>query len=1211
MSSTTEDQYFVFSNGVWHLCALTGTSASGARTFVSHDGSTTIVEKDKDEQDQVPARRRFAVKKSAKSRAQNRDPIAVQNSSVSLASSACDLTTLEELSEPLIVRCIEQRFGRGDIYTDVGNAILVAVNPYEKVAGVYGTLVQQSYEGANNDEMKRRPHVYAVAERAYRSMRADGSNQSIVVSGESGAGKTESTKHVLNYLAFVSSSLLSSLSFSSSSCSIEQKLIVCSPLVEAFGNAKTARNDNSSRFGKFVMVYFSGGKIVGAHLRQFLLEKSRVVRQTDGERNYHVFYQLLAGASDAQRRELMLFAKDASAYRYLRASAQPLEGVDDAANFGALLGALRTLGFDDDDVGNVLRVIAAVLLLGQIDFVASPVNDGSSVADDAPLRTVSSLLGASVEDLRAALCFRSVGSVSRSSLYAKPQSVGDARSTRDALAKLLYAGLFAHLIERINVLLLGDVDLASSPRPPFIGVLDIFGFEDFEHNSLEQLLINYANEALHSLFNRRLFVAEQAVYASEGLDDVTRVSHSSNAAVVDMLEQGIMATLVEECRFPRGSDANFLAKVVRQYSARRALFEVPRTGSRTAFIVKHYAGDVRYESDMLDKCKDTVNGDIVALMANCAWPFGRHLAAANGSCGGTAAAAASSSSSSPAASLAAGAVDLRKAGAKKRTVVEQFRSQMSELLKIIESTTPWFLRCIKSNSHKRPMHLDGRDLLRQLAYTGILATVAVRKQGFPHRMPFADFLHRFRALLQANAAASDSSAATAAVVRAAHIPESLYRVGRTRIFFKDVAFDLLEAQRALALHHRVVLIQKIVRGFLARRRVARERLERERIERERVERERVERERIESERVERERVEREHFEKGRIEQERIERERLEKENLVLPQQQVERRPEDAPFVSADSLVRLRQLESVTSMKSMVKEILAAKELASSDSLPAAASSSSPSSSNAAAPGRSRLVRARRAAGPAGRRLPQRRVNEPKLPERPRLSVNPSCLSLGAIRSIASSKQLPLQDHAAQPAQVCVPPQRKQQQQQQQQQAAAVGVQPVYFFDSRSNSYLMMMPQQPGAQHQPLVPQQHQPLVQPQQPEAQQHYAVYQPAGQPQQPVAMPQYYQAPPPPQVCDAQRVAQQQQQKLQQIAAQQLAAQQYQQQLAAQQLAERQQRMARQQRDPTSKPVAPKPVVVAAQPVLLNDNDKLLTRENSVRGRVGAVSKLAALWQ
>jgi myosin-5 len=519
-----------------------------------------------------------------------------------------DLTALSYLHEPDVLYNLEVRFkDRQLIYTYCG-IVLVAINPYQDLP-IYGADIIQAYRGHSMGELE--PHVFAVSEEAYAKLEREKSNISIIVSGESGAGKTVSAKYAMRYFAAVGGS--------ESETQIERKVLASSPIMEAIGNAKTTRNDNSSRFGKFTKLLFnndiSAMSLTGATMQTYLLEKSRVVFQAPDERNYHIFYQLCAGRDKFP--ELMLDHPDK--FKFLNQGEAPeIPRVSDANEFDDTLKALTTLGFSNEEINNIIRVIAGILHLGNIHINEADRDATSIASNDLSLSIMSDILKLNKADLLQWLTTRQIESIHESVLI--PMNKATAEAAREALAKHIYSKIFHYIVRTVNRNLI-------NPRKEdnFIGVLDIYGFETFEINSFEQFCINYANEKLQQQFNQHVFKLEQEEYLKEGIV-WNMIDFYDNQPCIDLIESklGILDLLDDECRMPNGSDASWVAKLNEKCSKYKH-FEKPRFGT-SAFLVKHFSDTVQYEcSGFLEKNRDTVSKELVNVIQQSDMDFLRHL----------------------------------------------------------------------------------------------------------------------------------------------------------------------------------------------------------------------------------------------------------------------------------------------------------------------------------------------------------------------------------------------------------------------------------------------------------------------------------------------------------------------------------------------------------------------------------------------------------
>ena len=784
--------------------------------------------------------------------------------SITAAGGAPNMIDLDVLHEGAIQENIRTRYFRDDIYTLVG-PILISVNPYRMIPNLYTDATKALYlkskvDALGNNEMQDKPHLYLVADRAFEAMvRPNGRNQSILISGESGAGKTEATKIVLQYLT-------SKASVETKRGSVEQttierihsQIFASNPILEAFGNAKTVRNNNSSRFGKFFQVQFDAkGQIVGASIIKYLLEKTRVVHQSVGERNYHIFYQMCA--NDEWSSKLGLMAPEE--YLYLNQSGcYEIDGVDDSADMDDVVSALLTIGVEEDVVHSMFSMLAAILSVGNIRFVDDE-NSHASIEDEAPLEHAASLLGIESGELRKALVQRTMAAgtgVRRQSVYKIPLDASAAGDTRDALAKELYASLFDWLVERIN----SAIDNVKKMRKS-IGVLDIFGFEVFDVNSFEQLCINYANEKLHQQFINYYFKLEQEDYKREGVP-IDKVNFSDNQPCLDLIEGrplGVIALLQEECRLKTATDRSFVEKM--KTSLKGKPHYKPSRLDPISFIIEHFAGSVTYNTTgFLEKNKDTVNTDLEDAMLSTSHAFikkviERHVKSKTSGGGGAG------------------------GGGKKsiHTVANNFKEQLNSLSTMLKSSDPHYIRCLKPNPAKQQQLFEGNMILEQLRYSGVLESVQIRLAGYSSRMLKNDFVSNFELLVRSLRVGNEMDVKCRRIIEIAKLPAEKYALGKTKVFFKDnnalsriqevmaeYAFSFavklqsafrrhsarkkfkeirnaviaMQKSRKAALLHRyflackrlALLVNPIVRGFIVRRRY-REELERIRADKQR------------------------------------------------------------------------------------------------------------------------------------------------------------------------------------------------------------------------------------------------------------------------------------------------------------------------------------------------------------------------------------------
>ncbi|XP_015251514.1 PREDICTED: unconventional myosin-Va-like [Cyprinodon variegatus] len=701
-----------------------------------------------------------------------------------------DLTALSFLHEPAVLHNLRVRFlDYSSIYTYCG-IVLVAINPYDQLP-IYGEEVIDAYSGQDMADME--PHIFSVAEEAYRTMIREERNQSIIISGESGSGKTVSAKFTMRYFAVVGGA--------AQQTSVEERVLASNPIMESIGNAKTTRNDNSSRFGKYIEIGFGRkGDIIRANMRTYLLEKSRVVFQASSERNYHIFYQLCAAREQPEMRSLKL--EPPEYFRYTKQGGEmQIPGTDDLSDLERTRNAFTILGVQPEQQMELFRILSAVLHLGNVNIQASGRSSDRSYidAEDRSLAVFSKLLGVERAQMAHWLCSRrlAVGG----EMLVKPMTGQQALEARDALAKHIYGQLFTWTVRRLNSALQSQKGKAKS----FIGVLDIYGFETFDQNSFEQFCINYANEKLQQQFNRHVFHLEQEEYVREELA-WNRIEFSDNQECISLIEGplGIFDLLDEECRMPKGSDENWARKLYDHHltSKPNPHFQKPRM-TNNAFIVFHFADTVQYEcSGFLDKNRDTVFEELINILKASQSELVAELFQQLGG----------------APSVANGSVRSGKRASRehKLTVGFQFRQSLQMLMETLNSTTPHYVRCIKPNDLKAPFLFDPKRTVQQLRACGVLETIRISAAGYPSRWTYEEFFSRYRLLLRGNQN-QDQAQASCRQALPQLIPDTdQYCFGKTKVFFRAGQVAVLERLRAERLRAAAVVIQSRVKGWLAR-----------------------------------------------------------------------------------------------------------------------------------------------------------------------------------------------------------------------------------------------------------------------------------------------------------------------------------------------------------------------------------------------------------
>ncbi|XP_057624775.1 unconventional myosin-VI isoform X4 [Chionomys nivalis] len=703
-----------------------------------------------------------------------------------------DNCSLMYLNEATLLHNVKVRYSKDRIYTYVAN-ILIAVNPYFDIPKIYSSDTIKSYQGKSLGTMP--PHVFAIADKAFRDMKVLKMSQSIIVSGESGAGKTENTKFVLRYLTE---------SYGTGQ-DIDDRIVEANPLLEAFGNAKTVRNNNSSRFGKFVEIHFNEkSSVVGGFVSHYLLEKSRICVQGKEERNYHIFYRLCAGASEDIREKLHLSSPDNFRYlnrgctryfanketdkqilqnrkspEYVKAGSLKDPLLDDHGDFIRMCTAMKKIGLDDEEKLDLFRVVAGVLHLGNIDFEeAGSTSGGCNLKNkSAPsLEYCAELLGLDQDDLRVSLTTRvmlTTAGGTKGTVIKVPLKVEQANNARDALAKTVYSHLFDHVVNRVNQC------FPFETSSYFIGVLDIAGFEYFEHNSFEQFCINYCNEKLQQFFNERILKEEQELYQKEGLG-VNEVHYVDNQDCIDLIEVklvGILDILDEENRLPQPSDQHFTSAVHQKHKDHFRL-SIPRKSKLAVhrnlrddegFIIRHFAGAVCYETtQFVEKNNDALHMSLESLICESRDKFIRALFE-------------SSTNNNKDTKQKAGKLSFISVGNK-------FKTQLNLLLDKLRSTGASFIRCIKPNLKMTSHHFEGAQILSQLQCSGMVSVLDLMQGGFPSRASFHELYNMYKKYMPDKLARLDPRLFCKALFKALGLNEVDYKFGLTKVFFRPGKF---------------------------------------------------------------------------------------------------------------------------------------------------------------------------------------------------------------------------------------------------------------------------------------------------------------------------------------------------------------------------------------------------------------------------------------
>ncbi|XP_049668999.1 myosin heavy chain, skeletal muscle, adult-like isoform X2 [Accipiter gentilis] len=713
-----------------------------------------------------------------------------------------DMAMMTHLHEPAVLYNLKERYAAWMIYTYSG-LFCVTVNPY-KWLPVYNPEVVLAYRGKKRQEAP--PHIFSISDNAYQFMLTDRENQSILITGESGAGKTVNTKRVIQYFATIAASGEKKKEEQQQSGkmqgTLEDQIISANPLLEAFGNAKTVRNDNSSRFGKFIRIHFGAtGKLASADIETYLLEKSRVTFQLKAERSYHIFYQITSNKKP-ELIDMLLITTNPYDFHYVSQGEITVPSIDDKEELMATDSAIDILGFSADEKTAIYKLTGAVMHYGNLKFKqkqreeqAEP--DGTEVADKAAY-----LMGLNSADLLKALCYPRVKVGNE--YVTKGQTVQQVNNAVGALAKAVYEKMFLWMVIRINQ----QLD-TKQPRQYFIGVLDIAGFEIFDFNSFEQLCINFTNEKLQQFFNHHMFVLEQEEYKKEGIEWTFIDFGMDLAACIELIEKpmGIFSILEEECMFPKATDTSFKNKLYDQHLGKSSNFQKPKPAKGKAeahFSLVHYAGTVDYNiTGWLEKNKDPLNETVIGLyqkssvktLALLFANYGGADAGGGGKKGG------------------------KKKGSSFQTVSALFRENLNKLMTNLRSTHPHFVRCIIPNETKTPGAMEHELVLHQLRCNGVLEGIRICRKGFPSRVLYADFKQRYKVL---NASAIpegqfiDSKKASEKLLGSIDVDHTQYKFGHTKVFFKAGLLGLLEEMRDEKLAQLITRTQAMCRGFLMR-----------------------------------------------------------------------------------------------------------------------------------------------------------------------------------------------------------------------------------------------------------------------------------------------------------------------------------------------------------------------------------------------------------
>ena len=692
-----------------------------------------------------------------------------------------DMIGLGDLNEAGIMRNLFTRYMDNLIYTFTGS-ILVAVNPYQ-VLPIYNSEQIKLYSDKKIGELP--PHIFAIADNSYYSMKRYRHDQCVIISGESGAGKTESTKLILQFLAAVSGH----------HSWIAQQILEANPIMEAFGNAKTIRNDNSSRFGKYIDIHFNDkGTIEGARIEQYLLEKSRIVNQAHDERNYHIFYCMLAGLSDEERQKLDV--RDATHYYYLTQGGEIYcEGRNDRKEFADIRSAMKVLTFKDTEIWEIFKILSMLLHIGNVKYSEIEMDniEASEIVDIQYINKAAKLLEVRNQDLIDALTTRTI--ITRGESVTVTMAPEGSCDVRDAFVKGVYGRMFVWMVDKINMAIYKPKKSPGQFRSS-IGVLDIFGFESFDHNSFEQLCINYANENLQQFFVRHIFKLEQEEYNNEGIGwkHIEFIDNQDTLDLIGARPMNIISLVDEESKFPKGSDQTMLAKLHQQHGSNKHYIK-PKAEISVMFGLNHFAGLVFYDSrGFLEKNRDTFSPDLLQLVQSSSNKYLTHIFKHDIEIG----------------------QDTRK---RAPTLGAQFKKSLESLMKTLEACQPFFVRCIKPNEFKRPLEFDRELCCKQLRYSGMMETIRIRRAGYPIRHRFRDFVDRYRILAEGIGPSHKEECRSASEKICKTVLQGMdFQMGKTKVFLKDAQDVYLEQQREIVLTNKILILQKTIRAWHCRRR---------------------------------------------------------------------------------------------------------------------------------------------------------------------------------------------------------------------------------------------------------------------------------------------------------------------------------------------------------------------------------------------------------
>lgn len=700
-----------------------------------------------------------------------------------------DICTLAVVNQASMLHAVRVRYAKKIIYTRVSK-ILIAMNPFQGLP-IYNKEQMDMYSSCSKTE-ELAPHIYGVGQDAMQGLRNGLRDQAILISGESGAGKTESAKLVLSYVAEI---------LRGKHGGIEEKILRMNPILEAFGNAMTVRNNNSSRFGKWLDLHFSDSlRMLGCSCTSYLLEVTRVCNQAEGERGYHIFFGMLQARKSPKLGLNAMKLEEPTKYRYLKSGKQSAPGVDDSKIFEDVRDAFRALRFGEDTQKEIMKVLSGILVLGNCDF--KEVDEEARLADHGPAIHAAELFGVSAQALATCMLSKKI-KVGPDSVD-KPLRADQSPSIRDSISRLVYGRMFIWLIEKMNTTLKLD-DEGATPAdaisPRLLGVLDIAGFESFEKNSLEQLLINLSNEHLQQQFNHMVFKTELDDYQKEGISLGSSINFTDNSDVLELLDSkgSVLDILDEAVSLPKCTDMTYAGNVIKAHDKHPRLVK-PKFAGKALYGIKHFAGEVMYSCDGFieknaDKPPDNLADLLLTSELSVLQTMGKTMKEEQEAAGGAA-----------------------KGGKKKqKTASSAFRANLRSLMTKINNADPHYIRCIKPNAEKVPDKVDSRMVYQQMLFSGVFDTTSIRQQGFSTRMLFKDFVIRYMCIAPPAVRKTLSPDTPNLDVRRKDaqellgqlkLPPESFKVGNTKVLLKEKAMSSLDVARECALLQPVVHIQR-------------------------------------------------------------------------------------------------------------------------------------------------------------------------------------------------------------------------------------------------------------------------------------------------------------------------------------------------------------------------------------------------------------------